>query len=160
VLLCPAGFSQEERLPVVEGVRRNDPASLINSVFEDTEQADPSLVAYYREKFASRAWRSGLMRTIRGTMEHRVVERLSQVKAPTLLVVGGKDRIVNANDLIAAAQRFPNGRLIVLPNCGHAPQIEEADTVNRLVMDFLLGRPVDTGASHVEPSTSRMHGVE
>jgi pimeloyl-ACP methyl ester carboxylesterase len=157
VLLCPAGFSQEESLPVVEGVRRHDPASLINSVFENTEQADPSLVAYYREKFASRAWRSGLMRTIRGTMEHRVVDRLPQVKAPTLLVVGGKDRIVNANDLIAAAQRFPNGRLIVLPNCGHAPQIEEAETVNRLVRDFLLGRPVDTGASHLEPNKSRMH---
>jgi pimeloyl-ACP methyl ester carboxylesterase len=140
VLLCPAGFSPEERLPVVEGVRRNDPASVIDSVFQDTKQADPDLVAYYRAKFVSRAWRSGLLRTIRGTMEHRVAERLSEITAPTLLVVGRQDRIVNPDDLIAAGSRLKNGQMVILPDCGHAPQIEEAETVNQLVVDFLLER--------------------
>jgi pimeloyl-ACP methyl ester carboxylesterase len=142
VLLCPAGFSREERLPVVEGVRRNDPASVINSVFQDNKLADHGLVEYYREKFASRAWRSGLMRTIRGTMEHRVADRLPELTAPTLLVVGRQDRIVDPEDLIAAGSRLQNGRLVILADCGHAPQIEEAETVNRLVIDFLLERPL------------------
>jgi pimeloyl-ACP methyl ester carboxylesterase len=158
VLLCPAGFSQEERLPVVDGVRRNDPASVINSVFQDTNQADPDLVAYYREKFSSRAWRSGLLRTIRGTMEYRVVDRLPEITAPTLLVVGRQDRIVDPDDLITAGTRLKNGQLVILPNCGHAPQIEEAETVNRLVVDFLLERPVNEISSRVEAITLCANG--
>jgi pimeloyl-ACP methyl ester carboxylesterase len=72
VLLCPSGLSDEERLPVVEGVRRNDPASLVRSVFHDPRRADPRLLTYYRKQFASRRWQLGLLRTIRGTMAHRV----------------------------------------------------------------------------------------
>ncbi|MCI0738303.1 MAG: alpha/beta hydrolase [Gemmataceae bacterium] len=137
VLLCPSGLSREERLPVVEGVRRNDPRSLIDSVFQDPRQADPNLLGYYQEKFSSRKWRGGLMRAIRGTMKHRVVERLSHLQQPTLLVVGQQDRIVNPAEAVEAAQQLPRGEVVVLPSCGHAPQIEEAATVNRLVVDFL-----------------------
>jgi len=140
VLLCPSGLSQEERLPVVEGVRRNDPRSLIDSVFHDARHADPNLLGYYVQKFASRKWRGGLMRTLRGTMEHRVADRLPQVPQPTLLVVGRQDRIVNPEEAIAAAVRLPQGRLVVLSECGHAPQIEKADVVNPMVVDFLQGR--------------------
>ena len=140
VLLCPSGLSQEERLPIVEGVRRSDPASVVSSVFQDASHADPNLLGYYVEKFASRKWRSGLMRTIRGTMEHRVADRLSQVHQPTLLVVGQQDRIVNPEDSIEAARRLPHGKLVVLPECGHAPQIENAEMINQLVVDFLLNR--------------------
>lgn len=140
VLLCPSGLSQEERLPVVEGVRRNDPASLINSVFQDASHADANLLGYYQEKFASRKWRGGLMRTLRGTMEHRVANRLSQVPQPTLLVVGKQDRIVDPEETISVSHRLPNGKLVVLPDCGHAPQIEEAETINQLVVEFLLNR--------------------
>ncbi len=140
VLLCPSGLAKDERLPVVEGVRRNDPASLIRSVFQNPGHADANLLRYYQEKFASRAWRGGLMRTLRGTMEHRVADRLADVPQPTLVVVGKKDRIVDSDETIAAAARLPNGNLVVLPDCGHAPQIEEADTINPLVVDFLLHR--------------------
>jgi pimeloyl-ACP methyl ester carboxylesterase len=137
VLLCPSGLSDVERLPVVEGVRRNDPGSLIASVFHDPRHTDLRLLAYFQKQFASRSWRSGLLRTIRGTMDHRVRDRLAQVAQPTLLVVGSEDRIVDPGQAIAAARLLPRGRLVVLEHCGHAPQIEQADLVNRLVINFL-----------------------
>lgn len=139
-LLCPSGFSAEERLPVVASVRRSDPTTMINSVFEDASRADANLIRYYAEKFTCRVWRTGLLRTIRGTMGHRVADRLSDVPHATLLVVGARDRIVDPADSIAAARRLRHGRLVVLPECGHAPQIEEASLVNDLVVDFLLDR--------------------
>lgn len=138
VLLCPSGLSREERLPVVEGVRRNDPASLIHSVFQDAGHADANLLGYYQEKFASRPWRSGLMRTLRGTMEHRVADQLPHVPHPTLVVVGERDRIVDPHETTAAAQRLPHGKLVSLRDCGHAPQIEAAETINQMVLDFLI----------------------
>lgn len=137
VLLCPSGLADEERLPVVEGVRRNDPGSLVDSVFADPRRADPDLLTYYRKQFGDRRWRAGLMRTLRGTMGHRVRDRLSLVRQPTLLVVGQKDRIVDPVQSAEAANLLPRGRLVVLPGCGHAPQIERAEFVNRLVLDFL-----------------------
>jgi pimeloyl-ACP methyl ester carboxylesterase len=33
---------------------------------------------------------------------------------------------------------LPAGRLLELPGCGHAPQIERARLINRVVADFLL----------------------
>src|SRR5437867_11158226 len=50
VLLCPSGLSDVERLPVVEGVRRNDLRAVVDSVFQDPRQADPNLLAYYEKK--------------------------------------------------------------------------------------------------------------
>src|SRR5262245_25163603 len=47
VLLCPSGLTDEEQLPIVEGVRRSDPASLVGSVFVDACQVHPDLLAYY-----------------------------------------------------------------------------------------------------------------
>jgi pimeloyl-ACP methyl ester carboxylesterase len=137
VLLCPSGLSEEERLPVVEGVRRNDLRSLVDSVFQDPRHADPNLLAYYEKQFAKRRWRSGLLRTIRGTMDHRVRDRLAQITQPTLLVVGSEDRIVDPRQAIDAAGLLPHGRLVVLQGCGHAPQIERFNIVNQLVIGFL-----------------------
>jgi pimeloyl-ACP methyl ester carboxylesterase len=137
VLLCPSGLSDDERLPLVEGVRRNDLKSLIDSVFTDPRQADPRLLTYYEGRFKDRRWRSGLLRTVQGTKDHRVRGLLSRVTQPTLLVVGEQDRIVDPRQAADAAALLPRGQLRVLPQCGHAPQIEKASLVNRLVVEFL-----------------------
>jgi abhydrolase domain-containing protein 6 len=142
VLLCPSGMGDEERLPIVEGVRRSDLKALVDSVFHNPHQVDVRLLDYYRRQFANKRWRAGLMRTIRGTMDHCVRDRLPRLTQPTLLVVGGQDQIVDPGTAAAAARDLPRGRFLLLPGCGHAPQIERAELVNGLVTDFLLG-PAD-----------------
>jgi pimeloyl-ACP methyl ester carboxylesterase len=137
VLLCPSGLGDEEQLPIVEGVRRNDLRALIDSVFYDPRRADPDLLGYYRRQFANRRWRVGLLRTIRGTMEHTVRSRLRSLTQPTLLVSGREDRIVCPRQAREAARELPNGRFVLLPRCGHAPQQERPGVVNRLVVRFL-----------------------
>jgi pimeloyl-ACP methyl ester carboxylesterase len=137
VLLCPSGLSAEERLPVVEGIRRSDLRGLVESVFHDPCQADPRILEYYQKQFTNRRWRSGLLRTIRGTIEHRVVGRLAEIAQPTLVIVGEQDRVVDPQQAIDAVRLLPQGKLVVLPQCGHAPQIEQADLINRLVVEFL-----------------------
>jgi pimeloyl-ACP methyl ester carboxylesterase len=137
VLLCPSGLADEERLPVIEGVCRNDPASLVTSVFRNPCTADPGLLTYYQERFASRRWKTGVLKTLRGTSAHRVRDLLPRVSQRTLLVVGRDDRIVDPDQSIEAAELLPDGRLTVLEGCGHAPQIEFADVINPLVVEFL-----------------------
>lgn len=137
VLICPSGLGDEEQLPVVEGVRRSDFRALIDSVFFDPRHADPDLVEYYRRQFINRRWRSGLMRTIRGTMDYCVRDRLADVVPPTLLITGRDDRIVSPEQARVAADRLPHGQFLMIPHCGHAPQIEKAWLINRLVLHYL-----------------------
>jgi pimeloyl-ACP methyl ester carboxylesterase len=146
VLLCPAGLSDDERLPIVEGVRRNDLRALIDSVFLDPGHVGEPLVEYYERQFRNRRWRSGLLRTVQGTKDHRVGHLLPRITQPTLLVVGREDRIVDPQQAVAAAGLLPRGRVYVLQRCGHAPQIEKAEVVNRLVVDFLTAPLPETAS--------------
>jgi pimeloyl-ACP methyl ester carboxylesterase len=137
VLLCPSGLADQERLPIVDGVRRSDMKSIVDSVFYDARCVPGSLVDYYVRQVKNRRWRAGLLRTVRGTMDYRVRELLPQVVQPTLLVVGREDCIVDPQQAVEAARVLPRGKLVVLPYCGHAPQIEAPSAVNRLVLNFL-----------------------
>jgi pimeloyl-ACP methyl ester carboxylesterase len=137
VLLCPSGLGEGERLPLVEGVRRGDVAALVQSVFWDPRRLDPRVVVYYQMQFARRRWRRGLLRTIRGTMDHGVRGRLGRVPHPTLVVSGREDRIVDPQSAAEAVRLLPQGQHVVIAHCGHAPQIEKRRRINRLVLDFL-----------------------
>lgn len=140
VLLCPSGLGDEERLPIVEGVRRNDFKALVESVFHDPRCVDRGLVSYYTRQFANRRWRSGLLRTVRGTLDHGVRDRLAQVTQPTLLVSGLEDKIVDPRHAAEAAKLLPQGHYRAVPQCGHAPQMEKPWLINRLVLHFLTSQ--------------------
>jgi pimeloyl-ACP methyl ester carboxylesterase len=137
VLLCPSGMGDTEQLPIMEGVRRNDMVALVKSVFYRPRHVDGEVVRYYRKVFPDRRWRVGLLRTVRGTMGHTVRDKMARVTPPTLLVSGANDQIVGPDTARAAARDLPKGQFLLIPNCGHAPQIEKAWLINRLVVHFL-----------------------
>jgi len=141
VLLCPSGMGEIERLPIVDGVRRKDARSIIASAFYDPRRADPLLLRYYQRQFANRRWRLGLLRTVRGTKDHCVRERLAELPQPTLLVSGREDKIVDPDTAATAARLLPNGHYLCIPRCGHAPQMERPRSINRLVLRFLTSDP-------------------
>jgi pimeloyl-ACP methyl ester carboxylesterase len=148
VLLCPSGLGDEEQFPIVEGVRRNDIRAMVDSVFYDARLVDRAVVRYYQEHFIDRRWRLGLLRTIRGTMDHTVRDLLPRVAQPTLLIAGQEDRIVDPEHAAAVAPLLPRGEFVCIPQCGHAPQMERARAVNRLVVEFLTRpKPEQDGAA-------------
>ena len=142
VLICPSGVYGDEHLPMMEGVRRSDYDSLVKSVFHRRSHfATESLVGAIEEKFQSRKWKKGILRTLRGTVGHSVGDLLEQVPHPTLLIWGSDDRVLSdVAGSIRAAGRMIKGRQVVIPKCGHAPQIEKARLVNTLVTRFLRDR--------------------
>jgi pimeloyl-ACP methyl ester carboxylesterase len=140
VLICPSGLSAGEELPIVDGARRFGVESIIDSVFFSPRHVEPALVDFYQRQSRNRRWRTGFVHTIRGTKDHCVRDRLVDVKQPTLLVSGQEDRIVNREEVRAAAGMLPQGQFLTIPRCGHAPQIEKARLINRLVVRYLTGR--------------------
>jgi len=140
VLICPSGLSAGEELPIVDGARRFGVESIIDSVFFNPRHVEPALVDYYQRQSRNRRWRTGFLHTIRGTKNHCVRDRLVDVKQPTLLISGQEDRIVNREEVRAAAGDLSQGRFLTILRCGHAPQIEKARFINRLVVRYLTGR--------------------
>jgi pimeloyl-ACP methyl ester carboxylesterase len=60
---------------------------------------------------------------------------------PVLLVHGRQDRVVPAGHCMTVSKTFQRASVRWLDECGHFPQIEHADTVNRWLEDFLVARP-------------------
>jgi pimeloyl-ACP methyl ester carboxylesterase len=137
VLLCPSGMGDEEQLPIMDGVMRNDMHSVVRSVFHKNRFVDRDIVKYYKLAMNSRKWKLGLIRTIRGTMEFVAREKMKGLTAPTLLITGENDKICDPKTAAAAAADLPNGHFLSIPNCGHAPQVEKHWLINRLVAHFL-----------------------
>ena len=137
VLLCPSGIGGEERFPVMEGARHKNYKGLVESTFFDKRFASPRIVKYYEQKFASKPWRKAFFETVRGTKSHSVRNRLAQIDRPTLVICGREDKIVDPHEVYDAVKEIPNYQFVMLPRCGHAPQLERSRLINRMVLEFL-----------------------
>jgi pimeloyl-ACP methyl ester carboxylesterase len=137
VLLCPSGFSPDERLPISEGARHKNYQGLVESTFYDRRHASPRVVEYYAQKFAHKPWRKALFETVRGTKSHSVLSKLTLFNRPTLVICGREDRIVDPHAVEEAVKNLPNYQFVMIPKCGHAPQLECPKLVNRLILEFL-----------------------
>jgi len=138
VLLCPSGFHGDENLPAMEGVKRSQYDTLVKSVFHKGRFATGDLVKAFERKFQDRKWKKGVLRTLRGTVGHSVAELLPLVPHPTLVVWGATDHVLSdIPGAIRAAEQILKVRQVVIPKCGHAPQIEKARLVNQLVVRYL-----------------------
>jgi len=159
VLLCPSGMGSEERLPIMDGARHKDYRGLVESTFYNPRLASPSMMNYYERKFKSKAWRKAMFETVRGTKSHSVRERLSSIDRPVLVICGREDRIVDTHVVQEAVAPLANYRFVMISQCGHAPQLEQPQIVNRLIVSFLQGKGlpdlnyrVDTAADACLPA--------
>jgi pimeloyl-ACP methyl ester carboxylesterase len=82
------------------------------------------------EELARRQANMATMRVLAGDPymhDPTLLSRLGQVQVPALLLWGESDRVVTPAYGAAYADAFGNGRLEVIPEAGHLPQIEQPD---------------------------------
>lgn len=63
--------------------------------------------------------------------------RLQAIKVPTLVIWGKDDPLVPLADGEDFAKNIAHAKLVVVPDCGHAPPIEKAPEFLRAVSEFL-----------------------
>ncbi len=68
---------------------------------------------------------------------HDAFDRLGVIRAPTLVIHGTEDAVVDARNAGLLAKRIPNARVELLPGCGHLLFWEEPERFARLVKEFL-----------------------
>jgi pimeloyl-ACP methyl ester carboxylesterase len=61
----------------------------------------------------------------------------AQVQAPTLLVYGLRDKLVDPKTSAKAARTFPRSHLLMLPGSGHVAQMEHPEVVAAAVRKFI-----------------------
>ena len=61
----------------------------------------------------------------------------ARVQAPTLLVYGLRDKLVDPKTSAKAARTFPRSQLLVLPGSGHVAQMEHPEMVAAAVRKFI-----------------------
>jgi pimeloyl-ACP methyl ester carboxylesterase len=71
-------------------------------------------------------------------LEPPAFERLKEITAPTLIVVGDKDLapVLETADLLASS--IKGARKVVIRDAAHLPSLEHPEEFNRIVLDFLL----------------------
>lgn len=62
---------------------------------------------------------------------------VESIEAPALVVHGDADRILPVENGRTLASRLPNAEYVELPGAGHDLPLEDPETFNRLVLDFL-----------------------
>jgi 4,5:9,10-diseco-3-hydroxy-5,9,17-trioxoandrosta-1(10),2-diene-4-oate hydrolase len=67
-----------------------------------------------------------------------LVDRLSLLKVPTLVVWGARDRVFPESHAREAVARLREGSLAVIPGCGHMPHVECPDRFLATLDGFLL----------------------
>lgn len=80
---------------------------------------------------------TGFLRQGDAVLAHDTLDRLSGLRAPTLITVGEDDVLVPPRHSRELAAHIPEAELHVLPRAGHVHFWEEADAFNKLALRFL-----------------------
>jgi len=141
VLISPLGFWRDAD-PVVNWMMLN-PAELPGQIFGDPdgEAARRMFGAPDDQDAAARVrvmWAMGATgKFIWPIPDKGLKKRIHRVTAPTLVVWGTNDRVappVYADEFV---RRIPGARAQTVDGCGHAPHLEQPETVAGMVREFL-----------------------
>jgi pimeloyl-ACP methyl ester carboxylesterase len=109
-------------------------------------EPSPSQVLFVRDSIAS-------VRPDVRAETHRVMAGadvaglLPEVSIPTLVVIGGRDRLVDPDDSRMLADRLPRGRAVTFPDAGHAVFLEEHERLNAEVRRFAARRLAEAASA-------------
>ncbi len=71
------------------------------------------------------------------SIDDHLADQLSEIVAPTLVMVGNQDILTPRGDAEEIADRIPGAELVVISGAAHGFMIEHGTTFNRILLDFL-----------------------
>jgi pimeloyl-ACP methyl ester carboxylesterase len=113
----------------------------LRDFFHDPKQADEMIARVLRPELEDVALKN---RTIvakltwqpRGHDPH-LSKWLHRIDVPTLLIWGDHDRMFPKEHALAYARLIPGAKVVIVPQCGHVPQIEKPDVFVAAIENFL-----------------------
>lgn len=138
----PLGFVVA-RLPVVNRIAewvlpRSVVAQSVASVYGDPSRVTPALVDRYFELTLREGNRRALGQRMRTHVIGEGAEHIARVTQPTLILWGGRDRLIPPSVALVFKQGIAGSRLFVFDDLGHVPQEEDPARSVAPVKEFLL----------------------
>ncbi len=104
----------------------HDPSKITQDVFDG-----------YQKPLQADNWDKALWQLTVASQESGLVERLSEITMPALVITGDDDRIVPTEQSLRLADELPNAELKVIAQCGHLPHEEKPVEFMQAVTEFL-----------------------
>ncbi len=73
----------------------------------------------------------------KGCLIHNVNDRIPEIKAPTLIIVGEEDILIPLKYSKILNEKIEGSRLVIMKDCGHVPTLEKPEEFNKIVLEFL-----------------------
>jgi pimeloyl-ACP methyl ester carboxylesterase len=121
---------------------RNDEQRIRDS-FHDPARAEPMLARLRRPEFEDIGLKN-LTTTARLIWQPRAYDPhlhkwLHRIDVPTLLIWGAHDRLVPPDYAAAWQKLIPHAKLVIVPDCGHLPHVEQPQPYAAAIAGFLNG---------------------
>jgi 4,5:9,10-diseco-3-hydroxy-5,9,17-trioxoandrosta-1(10),2-diene-4-oate hydrolase len=109
---------------------------------------DDSFIDFYTKLFSLPGAQDAKLKTIRSVCNfwgpkqevlNSTMSNLNKITAPTLILWGKDDEILNVEQASFAKGKIPNSQLYIFGQCGHMPNFEKPDEFNSVVLAFLSG---------------------
>jgi len=139
--VVPLGF-RLARLPVLNKLGewvlpRGLVAEGLQSVYGDPTKVTDELVDRYYQLALREGNRRALGLRVRQMVAGEDEERIATLKLPTLILWGGRDRLVPTEVGVEFERRIAGAQRVVFENLGHVPQEEDPALSVQPVKDFL-----------------------
>lgn len=102
-----------------------------------TLEGKPGLVQEWSRKFATRTGAETWAETLCWSRLHDISAALHNLDKPMLAIWGAEDACVPLERAQATVRAWPGARLVIVPNAGHAVNVEESHTVNTELAAFV-----------------------
>jgi pimeloyl-ACP methyl ester carboxylesterase len=111
--------------------------SLIKLAWHDPDLLPAEMVEYYLKPFKVENWDKSFWEFTLASQPTGIVDRLSEITLPVLVITGDDDRIVPTADSIRLYRELPNASLEVIQNAGHVPHEEQPQPFIEAVTSFI-----------------------
>jgi pimeloyl-ACP methyl ester carboxylesterase len=107
------------------------------NIFGDPDKVTPEMIDRSVELTQRAGNRRALIERARQHRPNNDVSQISQLKIPTLILWGGRDRLVPPDDAERFHREIPGSTLVIFDNLGHAPEEEDPVGTVAAVKQFL-----------------------
>ena len=119
----------------------SNPEQHVRDLFHDQKLADAVLVRGQRPELEDVALKNR-MTTAKLVWQPRshdphLQKWLHRIDIPTLLIWGEHDRLFPKDYAFAYQQMIPGSKAVIIPDCGHLPQVEKADAFTAELESFI-----------------------
>ena len=102
-----------------------------------TYQTHPELVKQVRDIMQAASLHGAIGDLLGMKARPDTFDLIANIRIPTLVIHGTQDQLIPLSEAERIRDTIPGSRLVIIPEAGHLPNLEQPDLFNRAVRDFL-----------------------